>query len=118
MDDRFALCAGDDAFVHYDLDEPEAVPADLVGKVDIAVADPPFLNEATNRKLAKTLSLLLKPDTGKLVLLTSTSVEDILPTIYDKPPLGPLKRLPLKVEHANQLSNPFAIFASFDPQQQ
>lgn len=44
FDRRFALLAGKH-FVHYDLDEPDKLPAELLGSVDIAVVDPPFLNE-------------------------------------------------------------------------
>jgi hypothetical protein len=31
--------------VPYDIDEPENIPEELKGTVDIAIADPPFLNE-------------------------------------------------------------------------
>ncbi|KAI5474610.1 N(6)-adenine-specific DNA methyltransferase [Pseudohyphozyma bogoriensis] len=101
------------AFIHYDLDDPENLPKEFVdAKVDIVVADPPFLNEATNRKLAKTLKLILKPE-GKLMLLTSTSVSHILPSIYDTPPLGPLHWSGLKVTHANNLANDFKCWSSW-----
>lgn len=44
FDRRFALLASKH-FVHYDLDEPDKLPAELLGSVDIAIVDPPFLNE-------------------------------------------------------------------------
>ena len=44
FDNRFALVAGR-AFVKYDLDEPDIFPEELRGTVDIAILDPPFLNE-------------------------------------------------------------------------
>ncbi|KAM0752024.1 hypothetical protein T439DRAFT_199341 [Meredithblackwellia eburnea MCA 4105] len=43
-DSRFEVFAGK-KFVKYDLDEPDKVPEDLKGKVDLAIVDPPFLNE-------------------------------------------------------------------------
>lgn len=43
-DKRFELFAAD-KFVHYDLEEPLKFPEELRGTVDIAIADPPFLNE-------------------------------------------------------------------------
>lgn len=45
-DTRFKLVAGD-KFVHYNLEEPEQYPEELRGTVDIAIADPPFLNEVS-----------------------------------------------------------------------
>lgn len=42
-DSRFATFARDD-FVRYDLDEPLVLPEELVGQIDIAIVDPPFLN--------------------------------------------------------------------------
>jgi len=43
-DQRFAVLAPKQ-FVPYDLDEPNKFPEDLRGTVDIAIVDPPFLNE-------------------------------------------------------------------------
>ncbi|KAK4698351.1 EEF1A lysine methyltransferase 1, partial [Phenoliferia sp. Uapishka_3] len=43
-DTRFALVAGR-SFVRYDLDEPDVWPEELRGNVEVAVVDPPFLNE-------------------------------------------------------------------------
>ncbi|KAL8292740.1 hypothetical protein RQP46_001352 [Phenoliferia psychrophenolica] len=112
FDQRFALMAGR-SFVRYDLDEPDVFPEELRGSVEIAVLDPPFLNEITNRKLAQTLSQLLHPTRGKLVLITAESVE-CLPTVYSSPPLGPILKSSIKVQHANNLANDFA-FANHGP---
>lgn len=49
-DTRFKLVAGD-KFVHYNLEEPEQYPDELRGTVDIAIADPPFLNEVRFTRL-------------------------------------------------------------------
>lgn len=138
-DTRFKLVAGD-KFVHYNLEEPEQYPEELRGTVDIAIADPPFLNEVrsrsppasfqpdgiittpspqvTNRYFATTLRSLLKPN-GKLILLTSTSVSSILPKVYSEPPIGNLRRTTMEVEHAGgRLQNDFACWASWDFQDQ
>lgn len=143
-DARFGLVAGD-KFVKYDLEDPLKFPEELRGKVDIAIADPPFLNEVcarrpagesgfegrklrpaqhelalttaaqvTNRYFAQTLRSLLSPS-GKLVLLTSTSVSSLLPSIYDSAPVGPLYRTSLEVEHAgSRLQNAFGVWTSWE----
>ncbi|GAA6009775.1 hypothetical protein JCM10207_004190 [Rhodosporidiobolus poonsookiae] len=111
-DSRFRLFAGD-KFVHYDLEEPEKYPDELRGTVDIAIADPPFLNEVTNQYFATTLRSLLKPG-GKLLLLTSTSVE-ARPRVYNSPPIGPLHETSFVVEHAGgRLQNDFRTWTSWD----
>ncbi|GJN93340.1 hypothetical protein Rhopal_006393-T1 [Rhodotorula paludigena] len=112
-DARFGLVAGD-KFVKYDLEDPLKFPEELRGKVDLAIADPPFLNEVTNRYFAQTLRSLLSPS-GKLVLLTSTSVSSLLPSIYDSAPVGPLYRTSLEVEHAgSRLQNAFGVWTSWE----
>ncbi|KJA13626.1 hypothetical protein HYPSUDRAFT_195691, partial [Hypholoma sublateritium FD-334 SS-4] len=111
VDQRFAVLAPRQ-FVPYDIDEPADVPAALHGAVEIAVADPPFLNEVTNAKLRTTLRKILHPTKGRLVLLTSTSVEEVLAKVYDAPPLGPLRRTAFDPEHG-QLANSFACWGSW-----
>ena len=44
FDPRFELL-GREQYVRYDLNEPEKLPSSIRGKVDVAVVDPPFLNE-------------------------------------------------------------------------
>ncbi|KAM0786830.1 hypothetical protein ACM66B_002259 [Microbotryomycetes sp. NB124-2] len=111
FDRRFGLFGGRD-YIPYDIDEPEDIPEHLKGTVDIAVADPPFLNEVTNRKLAKSLRLLLKPE-GKLILLTSTSVEHLFPQIYESAPIGPLHKSDIQVTHAGGIANSFGVWTSW-----
>ncbi|GAA5933445.1 hypothetical protein JCM3775_000696 [Rhodotorula graminis] len=113
-DARFGLVAGD-KFVKYDLEEPDVFPQELRGKIDIAIADPPFLNETTNRYFAQTLNSLLDPTSGKLVLLTSTSTRAFLPSVYTSPPAGPLYRTSFAVEHAgSRLQNEFGVWTSWE----
>jgi len=112
FDQRFAVLSPKQ-FIPYDLDEPDIFPESLKGSVELAVVDPPFLNEVTNRKVVQTLRQILHPTKGKLFLITSTSIEDILYKLYDRPPLGPLRRTPMKIEH-DKLVNDFALWGSWD----
>ncbi|BGP51308.1 Protein-lysine N-methyltransferase efm5 [Rhodotorula kratochvilovae] len=114
-DARFGLVAGE-RFVKYDLEDPDIFPEALRGKVDIAIADPPFLNETTNRYFLRTLQSLLSPE-GKLVLLTSTSTRAFLPSVYmpESAPAGPLYRTSMQVEHAgSRLQNEFGVWTSWE----
>ncbi|KAF9446783.1 hypothetical protein P691DRAFT_761334 [Macrolepiota fuliginosa MF-IS2] len=111
VDQRFAVLTPSH-YVPYDLNEPDSFPAELKGSFDLAIVDPPFLNEVTNAKLIQTLRQILKP-TAKLILVTSTSVEDVIAKLYDAPPLGPMRKTELMVEHG-QLANDFACWGSWD----
>ncbi|KAF9051102.1 hypothetical protein BDZ89DRAFT_939893, partial [Hymenopellis radicata] len=113
VDQRFAVLAPKH-YIHYDLDEPDVYPPSLKGAVDVAVVDPPFLNEITNQKVAQTLRQILHSK-SKLLLLTSTSVEAVLPKVYTEAPLGPLRSMPLQVEHhQGQLKNDFGCWGSWE----
>jgi len=112
FDQRFAVLSPKQ-FIPYDLDEPDDFPESLNGSVNIVVVDPPFLNEITNTKLAKTICQILHPTQGKLLVITSTSVEDVLFRIYNRPPIGPLRRTQINVEH-RQLANDFACWGSWE----
>ncbi|KAF5355864.1 hypothetical protein D9756_004336 [Leucocoprinus leucothites] len=111
VDQRFAVLASRQ-YVPYDLNEPDIFPAELKESFDLVVVDPPFLNEITNVKVCQTLRQVLKP-TAKLILLTSTSIEDVIEKLYSVPPLGPMKKTALKVEHG-QLANDFACWGSWE----
>ncbi|KAJ7250107.1 putative N6-adenine methyltransferase-domain-containing protein [Mycena haematopus] len=111
VDGRFSVLAPRH-YVPYDMEEPTTLPTYLTEAVDIAVVDPPFLNEYTNANIVKTLRQILKPS-GKLLVLTSTSVEEILERLYDSAPLGPLRRTKIDVMH-DQLRNDFMCWASWE----
>jgi len=110
-DQRFGVLSPDQ-FVRYDIDEPNSIPAALLSNVDVVVADPPFLNEVTHLKLTQTLRLIMRPE-AKLILLTSTSVREVLDRLYVDPPLGPLVETSLQVEHG-QLANDFKCWGSWE----
>ena len=63
-------------------------------------------------KLTTTLKHVMKKD-AKLLLLTSTSVQDVLEKLYTEAPIGPLKRTSMVVEHG-QLANDFASWGSWE----
>ncbi|KAE9397256.1 hypothetical protein BT96DRAFT_966267 [Gymnopus androsaceus JB14] len=111
FDQRFSVLAPE-LFVPYDINEPDDFPDSLKCSVDIAVVDPPYLNERTNQKLAQTLRQILRPN-GKLIILTSKSVEPVLHEIYSEAPLGPLRECALVVEHG-RLANDFACWGSWN----
>ncbi|KAH9478288.1 EEF1A lysine methyltransferase 1 [Psilocybe cubensis] len=110
-DQRFAVLSPK-KFVPYDIDDADVFPEAMRGKVDIAVVDPPFLNEVTNKKVVQTLKQLLH-QRSKLIVLTSVSVEDVLAKLYSEPPLGPLRRTAIDPEHG-RLANDFACWGSWD----
>ncbi|KAJ3723861.1 putative N6-adenine methyltransferase-domain-containing protein [Lentinula raphanica] len=114
FDRRFSVLSPK-KFVPYDLNEPDIVPDSLKHAVDIAVVDPPYLNERTNKKLAQTLRQILRPN-GKLIIITSKSVESALHETYNEAPLGPLRETALVVEHS-RLANDFACWGSWDDAQ-
>ncbi|KAG8981596.1 hypothetical protein FRB94_008368 [Tulasnella sp. JGI-2019a] len=90
-DERFKTFAGGQ-YSFYNLHKPlDGLPEDLLGQVDVAVVDPPYLTRQTNELVVQTLKALMRPpgnDGGKLVLLTSESVEHILDGVYSD--FGPL----------------------------
>ena len=55
----------DRGFVHYDFNEPENVPASLLGTFDVVVIDPPFITREVWEKYAITAHLLLKAGTNE-----------------------------------------------------
>ncbi|XP_006454853.1 hypothetical protein AGABI2DRAFT_198504 [Agaricus bisporus var. bisporus H97] len=111
VDERFAILAPSQ-YIPYDLNEPDKFPKELRESFDVVVLDPPFLNEATNVKVIRTLRQVLKPS-AKVILLTSTSIEDVIKALYDFPPLGPMRRTALKVEHG-QLANVYGCWGSWE----
>lgn len=60
-DPRFASFG--DAFVRYDFHEPERVPAELLGRCDYIMVDPPYLNPDAVAKFSQTIRLLARKPT-------------------------------------------------------
>ncbi|KAJ7447867.1 putative N6-adenine methyltransferase-domain-containing protein [Mycena galericulata] len=110
VDGRFGVLTPQ--YVPYDMEEPTTLPAYLTESIDIAVVDPPFLNEYTNAHVVKSLRQIMRPS-GKLIVLTSISVTSVLEKLYDSPPVGPLRKTKIEVVHG-QLRNDFACWGSWE----
>lgn len=93
--------------------EADNIPDTIKGTVELAVVDPPYLNEVTNRHLARGLKELLHPTKGKLILITSTSVTCLSEVYGSVPQLGPLRLTQLQPEHTG-LRNDFACWATWE----
>ncbi|KIJ54723.1 hypothetical protein M422DRAFT_240803 [Sphaerobolus stellatus SS14] len=109
-DTRFAVFARG-GFVHYDLDEPLSFPGadDLFHSQDIVVIDPPFHAEASQRKVATTVTHILRPG-GHIVLLTGTSLSPILPTIYGAIPQLKLRSIVIGHDGMGRLQTPYGCW--------
>lgn len=59
-DQRFAVLSPKQ-FVPYDVDEPDIFPKSLKGSVELAVVDPPFLNEVNHTSFFLELGLIFWP---------------------------------------------------------
>jgi len=65
-----------DSFIHYDYNEPLALPVELERSFDLVVADPPFLSDECLRKTAQTVHYL----TDKKILLC-TGVYELVASV-------------------------------------
>lgn len=105
-DPRFATFG--EAFIQYDFNAPLAFPSALAGTADILIMDPPFLNADTLGGFATTAASLRASAEARVLLCTGAIM------------LAPARALlgvrPVRAEvcHANRLSNPFRLFASYD----
>lgn len=127
-DTRFAIFGQD--FVHYDFQHPLRLPAELKGKFDRIVCDPPFLSEDCQTKTALTVRWLAKswtastsaspaahPNTGlndgealRLVMCTGERMEAVVHKLYAKCGVRTTDFGPV---HACGLSNEFLCYANF-----
>ena len=105
-DPRFAVFG--DAFVQYDYNAPLAVPAALLGTIDVIVMDPPFLNADCLGGFAATVRALQREAGGPILLCTGAVMAP-----HARRLLG-LRPTRMPVHHANRLSNPFAAFVNYD----
>ncbi|KAF8581170.1 hypothetical protein K439DRAFT_1636397 [Ramaria rubella] len=108
-DTRFSVIAGA-GFVYYDLDEPLAFirAHALQGTQDVVVVDPPFHSEPSQKKIASTVTHILRPG-GRLVLLTGLTLSPVISTIYPSPPL---RRRSILIEHGGvgRLATPYGCW--------
>lgn len=107
-DRRFGEAFGA-AYGFYDYTAPSDFPPHLRGCVDVAVIDPPFLQDDCLSAYAATLSAMARPGgaplrvvlcTGAVMLRSARSLLDVRPV-----------RAPIRHE-GGRLSNPFALYLS------
>ncbi|GJJ06164.1 hypothetical protein Clacol_000353 [Clathrus columnatus] len=112
-DTRFSVLARDD-FVHYDLNEPLSFPStsknNLYQSQDIVVVDPPFHDEASQRKLATTVKYILRPESGCIALLTGTSLAPHIDDIYRDLPKLSRRNFVIKHDGTGSLATPYACW--------
>ena len=127
-DTRFAIFGQD--FVHYDFQHPLRLPAELKGRFDRIICDPPFLSEDCQTKTALTVRWLARSwvastsassagqtetasdgDQGlSLVMCTGERMEAVVHKLYAKVGVRTTDFGPV---HACGLSNEFLCYANF-----
>ena len=101
FDKRFSIFG--DNYNFYDLNNPLKIETKHHNKYDIIIADPPFLNKETIKKVAESMRLIGKKDSMK-IFITGLQVQDSV--IEEFPELKLQNNM--KIEHDKQrLQNPF-----------
>ena len=91
------------------MNKPLEVDKKHYNKYDIVMADPPFLNSETIKKVSETMKLISKKDSLKIII-TGLQLEDIIIKEFPE-----LKLRDFKIEHDKQrLKNPFGLFCAVD----
>lgn len=119
FDRRFEALAGKDHFGFYDYNEPLKFRADLKGKVDRILIDPPFLEPECQHKFSITARALMSKDTKsrtkdgnqkwELMTCTGERMRNEVKKNYPE-----TKVTTFYPEHKNGLSNEFRCYASFE----
>jgi len=104
FDDRFQTSP---AYTRYDYKYPLALPAELIGKADVIVLDPPFLSEECWTKFAITVRKLSKPH-AKVIACTGLTMKDLVYRLLK------LRLVKFEPVHKNGLSNEFGCYVDFD----
>ena len=108
FDKRFSIFG--DNYNFYDLNNPLEIETKHHNKYDIIIADPPFLNKETIKKVAESMRLIGNKDSMK-IFITGLQVQDSV--IEEFPELKLQNNI--KIEHDKQrLQNPFGFFCAID----
>ena len=108
FDKRFSIFG--DNYNFYDLNNPLEIETKHHNKYDIMIADPPFLNKETIKKVAESMRLIGKKDSMK-IFITGLQVQD---SVVEEFPELKLQNN-IKIEHDKQrLQNPFGFFCAID----
>ena len=108
FDKRFGIFGDDYNF--YDLNKPSEIDSKHHKKYDIIIADPPFLNKETIKKVAESMRLLGNNESMK-IFITGLQVQDNVKEEFPELKL----QSNIKIEHDKQrLQNPFGFFCAVD----
>ena len=114
-DPRFSAC---EDFVFYDFNSPLDLPAELKGRFNRVLCDPPFLSEDCQTKAAMTvrwLSTSAQPTlsdfpASRLIVCTGERMGPLVPKIYPG-----LKTTDVEPRHAqDRLGNEFKCYANYE----
>lgn len=119
-DRRFEVFGSD--FVYYDFQHPLRLPAELKGKFDRVICDPPFLSEDCQTKTALSVRFLSQSwaplQTGeadvrglRFISCTGERMGEVIGKLYGK--IG-TKTTDFEPEHSKGLSNEFSCYTNFE----
>ena len=107
FDKRFEVFG--DKFVFYDYNYPKNLPTELLGQCDVILIDPPFLNRDTLEGFTKTVSLLQRSSSTRVLLCTGSVMLNHARELLN------LRPTRARVTHAQyRLSIPFALYVNFE----
>ncbi|EME40334.1 hypothetical protein DOTSEDRAFT_159137 [Dothistroma septosporum NZE10] len=115
FDQRFEVVGPD--FQFYDFQQPLRLPAELKGRFDRIIADPPFLSTDCQTKTALTVRYLAKKGSAegadglRFISCTGERMEETISKLYGK--VG-TKTTTFEPEHSKGLSNEFFCYANFE----
>ena len=70
LDEAFGKKVPAECYFKYDFNQPEQIPAEMLGSFDMAVIDPPFITREVWDKYRIAAEMLLKSEGGKLLCST------------------------------------------------
>ena len=116
-DRRFEVFGTD--FVYYDFEQPLRLPAELKGRFDRIICDPPFLSEDCQTKTALSVRTLARSWTAaqgdpaglRFISCTGERVGEIITRLYGK---AGVETTTFEPEHSKGLSNEFRCYANFE----
>ena len=108
-DARFQKLVTDpNKFIKYDYNIPLRLPDFLKGKVDIVLADPPFLSDECLTKTAMTVRTLMKNKECKIMVCTGNKMEEMVPKLFPG-----LSKVEFEPKHKGGLSNAFGCYMNW-----
>lgn len=111
-DQRFEVVGPD--FIFYDYQHPLRLPAELKGKFDRIIVDPPFLNEDCQTKAALTARFLARNwdiDTVRFISCTGERMSGVILKLYQG--IG-VKTTTYEPKHSKGLSNEFWCYSNIN----